>query len=77
MPAFGRLSCKRTPMEEEIWKRWSDRSLQVDDLKATGALSCFHIIVATYRTATSITLAHSCMHHAPSDGAHRSICGVR
>ena len=47
-------------------KRWSDRSLQVVDLKAAGTLSHSHMTEATWRSAISFMLARFCMHHMPS-----------
>ena len=51
-----------TPM-----KSWSDRGLQVLDLKAAGTLSSSAVTGATYTWSHTNMLALPCMHHAPSD----------
>ena len=58
-------------------KRWSDRGLQVLDLKAAGALSCSSIIEAMQTGSHSIILASPCMHHAPSRGRRQASVGRR
>ena len=49
-----------TPM-----KSWSDRGLQVLDLKAAGTLSSSAVTGATYTWSHTNMLALPCMHHAP------------
>ena len=56
---------------------WSDRDLQVFDLKAAGALSCSTMIEATQTESHSIILASQCMDHAPSRGRCRASVGRR
>ena len=53
-----------------------DRGLQVDDLKAAGALSCSYVIGAHRTGSQRIILAQPCMHHAPSRGCCRALSSV-
>ena len=53
-------------------KRWSDRGLQVIDLKAAGALSCSYVIGTHCTGSQRIILAQRCMHHAPTRGCCRA-----
>ena len=48
-------------------KSWSDRGLQVLDLKAAGTLSSSGMTGATCTRSHTNMLALPCMHHAPSD----------
>ena len=57
-------------------KRWSDRGLQVDDLKAAGALSCSYVIGAHRTGSQRIILAQPWMNHAPSRGCCRALSAV-
>ena len=50
---------------------WSDRGLQVFDLKAAAALSCSYTIGTDHAGSHTITVARTCMHHAPSRGCCR------
>ena len=56
---------------------WSDRDLQVFDLKAAVALSSTCVIEAGRTGSRRIMLAVACMHHAPSRGHRRRLCGRR
>ena len=47
---------------------WSDRGLQVFDLKGAAALSCSYTIGTDHAESHTITVARTCMHHAPSRG---------
>ena len=68
--AIRRASARR-------WKkRWSDRGLQVIDLKAAGALSCPYVIGAHCIGSQRIILAQRCMHHAPTRGCCRASLAV-
>ena len=68
--AIQRASARR-------WKkRWSDRGLQVDDLKVAGALSCSYVIGADRTGSQRIKLAPPCMNHAPSRGCCRALSAV-
>ena len=63
---------ERAPQDE-----WSDRGLQVLDLKAAGALSCSCVVEAIRAGSHSINLASPSMHHAPSRGRCRASVGRR
>jgi len=63
---------ERAPQDE-----WSDRGLQVLDLKAAGALSCSCVVEAIRAGSHSIKLASPIMHHAPSCGRCRASVGRR
>ena len=63
---------ERAPQDE-----WSDRGLQVLDLKAAGALSCSCVVEAIRAGSHSIKLASPIMHHAPSRGRCRASVGRR
>ena len=63
---------ERAPQDE-----WSDRGLQVLDLKAAGALSCSCVVEAIRAGSHSIKLASPSMHHAPSRGRCRASVGRR
>ena len=56
---------------------WSDRDLQVFDLKAAVALSSTCVIEAGQTGSRSNMLAIPCMHHAPSRGHRRRLHGGR
>ena len=56
---------------------WSDRDLQVFDLKGAVALSSICVIEAGCTGSRRIMLAVACMHHAPSRGHRRRLCGRR
>ena len=56
---------------------WSDRDLQVFDLKAAVALSSTCVIEAGRTGSRRIMLAVPCMHHAPSRGHRRRLRGGR
>ena len=57
--------------------RWSDRDLQVIDLKAAAALSCSYMIGTDHTGSHTITVARFCMHHAPSRGCCQASAGSR
>ena len=61
---------ERAPQDE-----WSDRGLQVLDLKAAGSLSCSCVVEAIRAGSYIIILASPCMHHAPSRGRCRASVG--
>ena len=63
---------ERAPQDE-----WSDRGLQVLDLKAAGALSCSCVVEDIRAGSHSIKLASPSMHHAPSRGRCRASVGRR
>ena len=63
---------KRAPQDE-----WSDRGLQVLDLKAAGALSCSCVVEDIRAGSHGIKLASPSMHHAPSRGRCRASVGRR
>ena len=63
---------ERAPQDE-----WSDRGLQVLDLKAAGALSCSCVVEAIRAGSHSIKLVSPIMHHAPSRGRCRASVGRR
>ena len=63
---------ERAPQDE-----WSDRGLQVLDLKAAGALSCSCVVEAIRAGSHGIKLASPSMHHAPSRGRCRASVGRR
>ena len=63
---------ERAPQDE-----WSDRGLQVLDLKAAGALSCSCVVEDIQAGSHSIKLASPSMHHAPSRGRCRASVGRR
>ena len=48
-------------------QRWSDSSLQINDLKAAGILLCFYMIGADATRPQTIIVTLQCMHQAPSD----------
>ena len=52
---------------------WSDRDLQVFDLKAAVTLSSACVIEAGRTGSRRIMLAVACMHHAPSRGHRRRL----
>ena len=54
---------------------WSDRDLQVFDLKAAVTLSSTCVIEADRTGSRRIMLAVACMHHAPSRGHRRRLRG--
>ena len=56
---------------------WSDRDLQVFDLKAAVTLSSTCVIEAGRTGSRRIMLAVACMHHAPSRGHRRRLRGGR
>ena len=56
---------------------WSDRDLQVFDLKAAVTLSSTCVIEADQIGSRRIMLAVPCMHHAPSRGHRRRLRGGR
>ena len=56
---------------------WSDRDLQVFDLKAAVTLSSTCVIEAGRTGSRRIMLAVACMHHAPSRGHCRRLRGGR
>ena len=62
---------ERTPK-----KRRSDRDLQVIDLKAAAALSCSYMIGTDHAGSHTITVARTCMHHAPSRGCCQASLAV-
>ena len=62
-------------VERRPKKRWSDRGLQVIDLKAAGALS--YMIGTDHTGSHTITVARTCMHHAPSRGCCQASAGSR
>ena len=64
-------------VERRPKKRWSDRGLQVIDLKAAAALSCSYMIGTDHTGSHTITVACTCMHHAPSHGHRRRLRGRR
>ena len=55
---------------------WSDRGLQVFDLKAAAALSCSYTIGTNHAGSHTITVARTCMNHAPSRGCCRAYLAV-
>ena len=55
---------------------WSDRDLQVFDLKAAVTLSSTCVIEADRTGSRRIMLAVACMHHAPSRGCCRASLAV-
>ena len=64
-------------VERRPKKRWSDRGLQVIDLKAAAALSCSYMIGTDHTGSHTITVALACTHHAPSRGCCRASGGSR
>ena len=56
---------------------WSDRDLQVFDLKAAATLSSTCVIETGRTGSRRIMLAVPCMHHAPSRGHRRRLRGGR
>ena len=56
---------------------WRDRYLQVFDLKAAVTLSSECVMEAGRTGSQRIMLAVPCMHHAPSCGHRRRLCGGR
>ena len=44
-------------------KRWSDSSLQVEDLKASGTPTSLAVACATFPSSSTIAVAHFIMHH--------------
>ena len=64
-------------VERRPKKRWSDRGLQVIDLKAAAALSCSYMIGTDHARSHTTTVARTCMHHAPSRGCMPSLLGSR
>ena len=63
----GVPQCSHGDVDHTPMKSWSDRGLQVLDLKAAGTLSSSAVTGATYTWSHTNMLALPCMHHAPSD----------
>ncbi len=51
------------PTHRRAKKRWSDSSLQVEDLKASGTPTSLAVACATFPSSSTIAVAHFIMHH--------------
>ena len=71
------IPVRANPNARRAKKRWSDRDLQVFDLKAAVSLSSAWVIEAGRTGSRRIMLAVPCMHHAPSRGHRRRLRGGR